>query len=629
MASLNPGQKQAVGFLHGPAIVLSGPGSGKTRVITHRIAHLIKNHGVDPRKILAVTFTNKAANEMRERVVKLLSNLAIKKLSSKSSTVRSLDNSTAFPTIGTFHAICARILREDGYEIGLGRSFVIFDEADSFALIKEIMKEADIDIKQFSPGKIRWAIEEAKNELIGPREYETLAQGFFQQEIVARVYKIYQQKLEKQHGVDFEDLLFKTVTLFRDRPGVLKKYQNRWEFILVDEYQDTNKAQYELTKLLTGGKRNIFIVGDAAQAIYGWRGADFRNILNFSKDFPESCVFNLEQNYRSTKKILAAATTVISQNRSHPILHLWTENPQGSPIITYEAKNELEEAAFITRAINKFASNDALSYNSFAVLYRTNAQSRVIEETFLHEGIPYILVGGVRFYERREVKDVLSYLRLIVNPQDEVSYKRVINVPPRGIGPATIKSKGEKVREFDKLLANLHKGGKEKATIEIIDAILDVTGYLSWLDDGSIEAVARVENVKELRSVAAEFPDINDFLENVALVEREYGPQKPSLEKGVIDAVTLMTAHAAKGLEFPVVFMVGMEEGLFPHSRSLIDANELEEERRLAYVGITRAKEQLYFTYATNRLYFGQRSDGVPSRFLMEIPQELITTIKL
>jgi DNA helicase-2/ATP-dependent DNA helicase PcrA len=612
LAHLNPDQKKAAGFLHGPAIVLSGPGSGKTRVITHRIAYLIKNRKIDPRKILAVTFTNKAANEMKERVFKILG------------------DKSGSPAMGTFHAICARILREDGYEIGLGSKFVIFDQADSFALIKEVMKEAGIDTKQFSPGKIRWSIEEAKNELIGPGEYEGLAQGFFQQEIVTNVYKVYQQKLEKQHGADFEDLLFKTVVLFKKHLKILTKYQTRWEFILVDEYQDTNKVQYELTKLLAGDKRNIFIVGDAAQAIYGWRGADFRNILNFSKDFPESKLFNLEQNYRSTKKILAAATTVISQNRSHPILHLWTKNPEGVPIITYEAKNELEEAEFITRAINKFVSNGgAFSYNSFAVLYRTNAQSRVIEEAFLRKGIPYILVGGVRFYERREVKDVLSYLRLVVNPKDEISYKRVINVPPRGIGPATIKSKGQKVKDFNRLLADLRNKGEGKTTIELIDTVLKETDYLKWLDDGSIEAAARVENVKELRSVATEFPDISDFLENVALVEREYRPQKPSLEKGAKDAVTLMTAHAAKGLEFPVVFMVGMEEGLFPHSRSLIDTNELEEERRLAYVGITRAKEQLYFTYATNRLYFGQRSDGTPSRFLIEIPQDLMTIIRL
>ncbi|MCH7541165.1 UvrD-helicase domain-containing protein [Patescibacteria group bacterium] len=612
LSPLNPTQRKAVEHFEGAAIVLAGPGSGKTRVITHRIAHLIKNKGVAPAKILGVTFTNKAANEMKGRVLTLLGT----------------DSPT--PTMGTFHSICARILREDGGPVGLGRSFVIFDGADSLSLVKEAMKDLNIDVKQYSPGKVKTAIESAKNELVDVKNYISLAQGFFQEEIVSKVYEAYQKKLEKQQAADFDDLLLKTVLLFKKYPEILKKYQRRWGFILVDEYQDTNKSQYELTKLLAGGDRNIFIVGDASQAIYGWRGANFRNILNFSADFPENKVFNLEQNYRSTKKILAAATAVISQNRSHPILNLWTQNSQGSPIITYEAKNELDEAGFVTRAINKFVGGEnGRSYNSFAVLYRTNAQSRVVEEAFLHEAIPYILVGGVRFYERREVKDILSYLRLLVNPKDEVARKRVINVPPRGIGQASIKSHGPKVKEFDSLIESLRLQILGKPTIEVIDQVLEDTSYLDWLDDGSTEAAARVENVKELRSVAAEFPNINDFLENVALVEREYGPAKPSLAKGPQNAVTLMTAHAAKGLEFPIVFIIGMEEGLFPHNRSLIDTNELEEERRLCYVGITRAKEQLYLTYATNRLYFGQRSEGIPSRFLIEIPQELITTIRL
>ena len=612
LASLNPDQKEAASFFRGSAIVLSGPGSGKTRVITHRIAHLIKNRKVEPEKILAVTFTNKAANEMKGRVFSILG------------------TSNQTPTMGTFHSICARILRESGYLVGLGNQFVIFDESDSFTLVKDVMKSVGIDPKQFSPGKVKTLIGEAKNELIGPEEYSGLAQGFFQKEVVSLVYKLYQKKLASQDAVDFEDLLFKTITLFKNQPKTLKKYQNRWEFILVDEYQDTNKAQYELTKLLARGKRNVFIVGDAAQAIYGWRGANFRNILNFSADFPESKRFNLEQNYRSTKKILAAATTIISLNHSHPVLNLWTENPPGSPLIIYEAKNEVEESAFVARVINKLATNSrGYSYSSFAVLYRTNAQSRVIEETLLREGIPYLLVGGVRFYERREVKDILSYLRLLTNPKDEVSYKRTINVPPRGIGPATIKSGGQKLKDFDQLLIALRKKHEEKPSIELIDLIIDKTGYLKWLDDGSDQAAARVENVKELRSVAAEFPVLTDFLETIALVEREYGPGKPSLEKHKKNAVTLMTAHAAKGLEFPVVFMIGMEEGLFPHNRSILDTDELEEERRLCYVGLTRAMSQLYLTYATQRLYFGQRSEGVPSRFLTDIPQDLVITIHL
>jgi len=612
LISLNPDQKRAVEHFEGAAIVLSGPGSGKTRVITHRIVNLIKKRGVASAKILAVTFTNKAANEMKGRVLTLLG------------------PKNPLPVMGTFHSICARILREDGEPVGLGTRFVIFDEADSFSLVKEAMRDLNIDPKQFSPGSVKAAIESAKNEMVDEKDYVGLSRGFFQEEIVSKVYEAYQQRLATQRAADFDDLLFKTVTLFKKCPEILSKYQARWEFLLVDEYQDTNKSQYELTKLLAGRARNIFIVGDASQAIYGWRGADFRNILNFSADFPESKFYNLEQNYRSTKKILAAATTVISQNRSHPILNLWTENPPGSPIIIYEAKNELDEASFITRAINKFVSGTGgFSYSSFAVLYRTNAQSRVVEEAFLHEVIPYILVGGVRFYERREVKDVIAYLRLLINPKDEAARKRVINVPPRGIGPATIKAFGPKVKEFDRLIETLRLKIQGTPTIEAIDQLLDTIDYLKWLDDGSLEAATRVENVKELRSVATEFPNIEDFLENVALVEREYGPQKPSLEKSRPDAVTLMTAHAAKGLEFSVVFMIGMEEGLFPHNRSLLDTNELEEERRLCYVGITRAKNQLYLTYTTNRLYFGQRSEGIPSRFLIEIPQELITTIRL
>ena len=611
LTSLNTEQKKAVQHINGPALVLAGPGSGKTRVITHRIAYLIKNKKINPKNILAVTFTNKAATEMKKRVHSLLG------------------EDSAVPTMGTFHSICARILREAGENIGLNSTFVIYDESDSLSSIKTVMKETELDPKQFSPRKILESISSAKSELVSVKEYASLAQGFFQQEIVTKIYEAYENKLATSNAVDFDDLLLKTVTLFKKHPQVLKTYQVRWNYILVDEYQDTNKVQYLLTKLLAGENHNIFIVGDASQAIYGWRGADFRNILNFSTDFPDNKIFNLEQNYRSTKKILNAATTIISQNRSHPILKLWTNNKEGSPIIAYEAQNEVDEAAFVSRSINRLVGNASVSYNSFAVLYRTNAQSRGIEESFLKEGIPYILVGGTRFYDRKEVKDILSYLRLISNPADDVSFKRVVNVPPRGIGAATIKIGGPKLVGFKNLLSDLRKKNEGRPTIEIIDSILAEINYLKWLDDGSVEAATRVENVKELRSVASEFPHIIDFLENVALIEREYGPQKPSSVKQNKEAVTLMTAHAAKGLEFPVVFMIGMEEGLFPHSQSSLDTNELEEERRLAYVAITRAKEQLYFTYAINRLYFGQRTTGIPSRFLVEIPEDLITTIRL
>ena len=626
LRNLNPIQKDAVCHFTGPAIVLSGPGSGKTRVITHRIAYLIKGRGVPPTQILSVTFTNKAANEMKERVTKLLGS---PHQDSQTHSANLPKKPILLPLMGTFHSIGAKILREDGGFLGVSPHFVIFDDSDSLSLVKELLKELDIDPKQFSAGTIKASIEGAKNELIGPREYSGLASGYFQQEIVTKVYQEYEKKLQKHSALDFEDLLAKPVNLFQNFSVVLDKYQTRWQFICVDEYQDTNRAQYIFTKLLAGRHRNIFVVGDAAQAIYGWRGADFRNILNFSQDFPESKVFNLEQNYRSTKKILAAATAVVSQNRSHPILQLWTDNPEGSPIIVYEAKNELEEANFVCRVIEKVTTSGRnLSFDAFAVLYRTNAQSRVLEEAFLHEAVPYVLVGGVRFYERREVKDFLAYLRLVANPADNLSYKRVINVPPRGVGPAALKEiDNPKVKQFDGLLEAFRQKSQKLTTIELIDLILAETKYLEWLDDGSLEAAARVENVKELRSVATEFPNLSDFLENVALVEKEYGPEKPSLEKRRPDAVTLMTAHAAKGLEFPVVFMIGMEEGLFPHSRSLADQNELEEERRLCYVGITRSKEQLYLTYAKGRLYFGQKSEGVPSRFIFDIPQDLVIPI--
>jgi len=610
LSSLNKTQRDAVSFFTGPAIVLSGPGSGKTRVITHRIAYLILEKKIAPENILAVTFTNKAANEIKERIANLLN-------SSKKESL---------PTAGTFHSICARILRKDGSFLGFAPNFVILDEDESLTLVKECLKELNIDPKRFSPQSVANAIESAKNELVGANDYVSFARGFFQEEVVSKIYSLYQKKLKENMSVDFQDLLALVITLFKESPEILKKYQNLWQYILVDEYQDTNRAQYELTKILSSQHKNIFVVGDASQAIYGWRGADFRNILNFSNDFPNATVFNLEQNYRSTKTILSAASSIISQNKTHPILNLWTENRQGEPIIIYEAGNEVEEASFVSRLINRLiTSNQNYSFHSFAVLYRTNAQSRIIEEVFLREGVPYTLVGGVRFYERREIRDIVAYLRLIANSADNLSFKRVVNVPPRGIGQATFKQGGEKLEEFKNLISNLRKMGENLPTIEIIDLVLEQVKYLEWLDDGSIEAAARVENVKELRSVAAEFPILVDFLENIALVEREYSPEKPTKEK--VDAVTLMTAHAAKGLEFPIVFMIGMEEGLFPHSRSLLDTNELEEERRLCYVGITRAREQLYFTYATRRLYFGQQSEGIPSRFLADIPENLLTRI--
>ena len=610
LKKLNLSQQQAVRHTNGPSLVLSGPGSGKTRVITHRIAYLIDELKIPPTEILAVTFTNKAANEMKDRVKQLVKNI---------------------PTsMGTFHYICVKILRESGGFIGISPNFTIFDDADSFRLVKDVMKELDISVKNFSPGSVKGAIESAKNELVGPNEYANLAQGYFQ-EIVSKVYSKYQSDLHKNQGLDFDDLIFQTVIIFQKHPKVLEKYQNRWKYLLVDEYQDTNRSQYTFTKILAQKNRNLFVVGDASQAIYGWRGADFRNILNFSKDFPKVKIFNLEQNYRSTKKILSAATNVISKNQSHPILNLWTENPEGIPLILYEAKNEIEEAEFIIRTIEKLlTTNQGFSLKDFSILYRTNAQSRVLEEALLKSGIPYVLVGGTRFYERKEIKDIVSYLKLIGNPSDQISFKRVVNVPPRGIGPAALKNpKNPKLKEFKDLIKRITLKSTKLKTIDIIDIVLAETKYLEHLEDGTKEGASRVENVKELRSVASEFPKLVDLLENVALVEREYLPKGSGrIVISEKEAVTLMTLHAAKGLEFPVVFMIGMEEGLFPHSRSLTDTHDLEEERRLCYVGITRAGKQLYLTYTQSRLYFGARTEGVISRFILDIPEELIIPIK-
>lgn len=610
LKKLNLSQQQAVRHTNGPSLVLSGPGSGKTRVITHRIAYLIDELKIPPTEILAVTFTNKAANEMKDRVKQLVKNIP--------------------PSMGTFHYICVKILRESGGFIDISPNFTIFDDADSFRLVKDVMKELDVSTKNFSPGSVKGAIESAKNELVGPNEYANLAQGYFQ-EIVSKVYSKYQSDLHKNQGLDFDDLIFQTVILFQKHPKVLEKYQNRWKYLLVDEYQDTNRSQYTFTKILAQKNRNLFVVGDASQAIYGWRGADFRNILNFSKDFPKVKIFNLEQNYRSTKKILSAATNVISKNQSHPILNLWTENPEGIPLILYEAKNEIEEAEFIIRTIGKLlTTNQGFSLKDFSILYRTNAQSRVLEEALLKSEIPYVLVGGTRFYERKEIKDIISYLKLIGNPSDQISFKRVVNVPPRGIGPAALKNpKNPKLKEFKDLIKRIKLKSAKLKTIDIIDIVLAETKYLEHLEDGTKEGTSRVENVKELRSVASEFPKLVDLLENVALVEREYLPKGSGrVAISEKEAVTLMTLHAAKGLEFPVVFMIGMEEGLFPHSRSLTDTHELEEERRLCYVGITRAGKQLYLTYTQSRLYFGAITKGVISRFILDIPEELIIPIK-
>lgn len=583
----------------GPVLILAGAGSGKTRVLTYRVAYLIAEKHADPHRVLMLTFTNKAANEMKERIAKLLTSYILR------------PTSPSLPFAGTFHSLCVKILRRDGREISIAPNFLIYDEQDQIDAVKEVMKTLDISTKNLpagkagvNPGAVLHTISQAKNELVTATEYPQYARGYFQ-ETVARVYLAYQKLLHQNEALDFDDLLMRTVYLFEKSPETLGRYQEQYHYVLVDEYQDTNRAQYVLTKLLAGRSHSLCIVGDASQSIYRWRGADFRNIVNFKADFPGAAVYNLEQNYRSTQTILDAAFGVISKNTSHPVLRLWTDNHKGDKITLYEARTEHDEARFLVQTILQ----SSRPFTDFAVLYRTNAQSRVIEEAFLHAGIPYILVGGTRFYERKEIKDVLAYLRLLANPKDTVSMNRIEKL-----------GKG-RLQKFLVFLDTVKKDTKlvELTTLELLDKVLEITDYLSLFNANVEEEAYRLENIKELRSVATEFPDLTTFLETVALMEDQESRRTESRA-----AVTLMTLHAAKGLEFPIVFMVGMEEGLFPHSRSLMDREELEEERRLCYVGITRAKERLYVSFANRRLYFGTRTQNMISRFLADIPQHAV-----
>ncbi|MBI2019292.1 UvrD-helicase domain-containing protein [Candidatus Daviesbacteria bacterium] len=587
---LNPQQQEAVKTTEGPVLILAGAGSGKTRVLTYKVAHLISEKKIPPENILVLTFTNKASQEMVERIKKLIGNLPIQ------------------PTMGTFHSFCARLLRREGKVLGLPSGFAIYDEGDALDAVKEAMGILNIAIKKTSPYSVRTTISEAKNELISSLEYPQYARGYFQ-ETVAKIYIEYQKILERNHALDFDDLLLYTIKLFKSEPAILVRYQIQFRYILIDEYQDTNPAQYLISKFLANRHKNICVVGDASQSIYSFRGADFRNIVNFKKDYPQAKVFNLEQNYRSTQTILDAAHAVISKNTSHPILKLWTEKNGGDKVEIVEVRNEVEEALFILSAISQLKGVKSLS--DFAILYRTNAQSRSLEEQFLKSGIPYKLVGGVSFYQRKEIKDVLAYLRLMQNPKDSVSLKRAEKI-----------GKG-RLAKLMELFTEVSTQPEKYTTLDLLDQVLTKTGYLAYLDDSTEEGKMRVENVKELRSVAEEFPNLTDFLENVALVEASDTPTHRRTNTGG-EAVTLMTLHAAKGLEFPTVFMVGMEEGLFPHSRSMLDVHQLEEERRLCYVGITRAKEKLYLTYTRQRLYFGTRSNSLSSRFLSDIPKELV-----
>ncbi|HKC04782.1 MAG TPA: UvrD-helicase domain-containing protein [Patescibacteria group bacterium] len=602
VAGLNDKQKEAVTYTDGPLLVLAGAGSGKTKVLTHRVAFFLAQNLAKPENCLLLTFTNKAAAEMRERISHLV-------------------KTAGQPFAGTFHSFCAKVLRIEGHNIGIPDHFVIYDDTDQKDLVKQILESMNLTTDQYNPAAILNGIGEAKNQMMTPNEYTNFARGEWQ-EVVAKIYDKYEKTLKENGALDFDDLLIKTVVLFKEVPEVLAKWQENLTHIFVDEWQDTNKIQYALVKMLVGKRKNITAVGDASQSIYSWRGADFRNINNLSRDYPDLKIINLEQNYRSTQNILDAANFVISKNTSHPILKLWTEKNAGDKIKLYAASNGFSEADFVVdeiRRINK--------YSDIAILYRTNAQSRVMEEALLHAGIPYTLVGGTRFYDRKEIKDVIALVRYLVNPKDSVSKKRIEKVG---------------IRRFEKL--EQYRGNSSNppspeasdgqlfgdlTTLDILDKVIQVTDYLSLFQKDSEENIARLENIKELRSVATEFPKINEFLENVALVEAEQN-SKGKLRReasGEANVVTLMTLHSAKGLEFPVVFVVGMEEGLFPHSRSLMDTAQLEEERRLAYVGITRAKEILYLTYANSRLYFGEKLSNPPSRFIMDIPENLIENI--
>jgi len=598
---LNKDQQSVVVHTDGPTLILAGAGSGKTRVLTYKVAYLIQEKHIDPSNILMVTFTNKAAGEMKERIAKLLSTDYL-------SPYLPTSPSSSQPFAGTFHSLCAKILRKEGGAVGLPINFSIYDQNDQLDVVKDVMKELDISQKNFNPGAILHTIGEAKNELITATEYPQYARGYFQ-EVVSQVYLSYQKKLRENIALDFDDLLNVVVQMFQKYSDILGKYQEKYRYILIDEYQDTNKAQYVLSTLLAGRYKNITVVGDASQSIYKFRGADFRNIVNFKTQYPAMKKFNLEQNYRSTQIILDAAHAVISKNTSHPILKLWTEKSAGTPISVYEARTERDEAAFIATSI--LQSNQPFS--DFAVLYRTNAQSRVIEEALLHAGIPYTLVGGTRFYERKEIKDVLSYLRLVLHPKDTVSLKRIEKIGKRKM--EKFFNWREKT-DVDKKLIDL-------TTLELLDTILEVSDYLSLYDANVEEEAYRLENIKELRSVATEFPILSEFLDTVSLLEQEPTPDTLDTAKRT-NVVTLMTLHASKGLEFHTIFLIGMEEGLFPHSRSLMDKEELEEERRLCYVGITRAKEKLYLSFADRRLFFGTRTQNTVSRFIADIPENLL-----
>lgn len=651
LEDLNPVQRQAVEHRDGSLLILAGAGSGKTRVLTYRIAHLIAQ-GIEPWNILAITFTNKAAQEMRERVEALVGGEG-----------RGL-------WVATFHSACVRILRREIQQLpGYSQSFVIYDSGDQQALIKSCMKELNLDEKKFPPRAIGGVISDAKNKLLTPEDFSQRAKDYFEQK-VEKVYTLYQKRLKANNALDFDDIIMLTVRLFRENPEVLAYYQDKFRYILVDEYQDTNHAQYALVNLLAKRYRNLCVVGDDDQSIYMFRGADVQNILDFERDYPEAKVLKLEQNYRSTQRILEAANSVVRNNTERKDKSLWTENQEGNPLIYYVAENEHDEARYIAERIQRLRNVEGRRFNEFAILYRTNAQSRVIEERFMKEGIPYRVFSGLKFYERMEIKDILAYLRVLHNPSDQVSFSRILNVPKRGLGESTLEKildyaneQGMPVLEaimeaeyipdlqtrakkpligFVHLMQDLRQlAAEESSATKIVEEVLKRTGYWeNLLADKSPEAEARVENLREFLSVTAEFDakaeaqansagsevegeetlpsGLAGFLEQVSLVA-----QIDSLDQGE-DAAVMMTIHSAKGLEFPVVFLGGMEEGIFPSSRSMLDPILLAEERRLCYVAITRAREKLYLTYAGQRMLYGRTQYNRPSEFFEEIPQHLL-----
>ncbi|HTE22689.1 MAG TPA: UvrD-helicase domain-containing protein [Candidatus Limnocylindria bacterium] len=633
LTGLNAEQARAVESTEGPLLILAGAGSGKTKTLTHRIAYLIATRKATPYNILSVTFTNKAAKEMRIRVAKLLG--------------ENPDNRSFMPYMGTFHSICVRLLRQDGEHIGIPKNFVIFDESDRLSAIKQASKSARIDEKSFPPKSLSSIISGAKNELLTPQDYLGVASGPMQR-TAAQIFPLYQKILKDNNALDFDDLISRTVNLLQTQQPIRDKWRQQFRYVMIDEYQDTNAAQYKLVKLLTKDN-NVCVVGDDWQSIYSWRGADFRNILNFEKDYPNTIVIKLEQNYRSTEAILEAAQKVITKNQERSDKKLWTASGRGHEVSVLQVANERAEGEAIVRRVQNAVDARFRNYKDFAILYRTNAQSRAIEETFIRYGVPYRIVGGVRFYDRKEIKDIMAYLRLIYQPEDRVSFNRIVNVPTRGIGTKSVEnfftwqtaqgrtlssaleaagehphltSKAKKgLMELGEMLQALREVAHDLTLPALLDSLLRRIEYFAYIDDRTPQGESRAENVRELVSVTQSYQDLglDGFLEEMALISDLDSAEFSN------DAVTLMTIHAAKGLEFPVVFMIGLEETVFPHSRALYDQSEMEEERRLCYVAMTRAREELYLSYATSRMLYGGVQHSPPSRFLSEFDADFKT----